>query len=129
MFLGRDIGQRRQVSEQTARLVDSEVKRILDEAHELARVILREHEPLMEAIAEALLQRETLDREEVELLAEGKTLPPLRSPAGPRAVPNPPLSPAAVRKTGEGGVGDLSPSMARGRVDAGTCSSEDAGAS
>jgi cell division protease FtsH len=77
VFLGRELGQRRQVSEHTAQQVDQEVKRILDEAHDRARAVLEEHNDLLEAIAEALLERETLDREEIDLLAAGEELPPL----------------------------------------------------
>ncbi len=75
VFLGREIQQRRDISEHTAQLVDQEVKRILDEAHQRARTVLEAEEELLEAIAEALLERETLNREEVELLADGKPLP------------------------------------------------------
>ncbi|MCJ7628706.1 MAG: ATP-dependent zinc metalloprotease FtsH [Longimicrobiales bacterium] len=77
VFLGRELGHRRVVSEHTARQVDTEVKRILDEAHERARGILEGEKDLMERLAEALLERETLDRGEITLLAEGKALPPL----------------------------------------------------
>ncbi len=80
VFLGRDLGQRRQVSEQTAQLVDGEVKRMLDEAYAQAGVILRANEALMESIALALLERETLDREQIDLLAAGRELPPMRIP-------------------------------------------------
>jgi cell division protease FtsH len=116
VFLGRDIGQRRQVSERTARQVDSEVKRLLDEAYEVARSILMEHRGLLESIALMLLERETLDREQVEILAAGGTLPPIKSPPPPRPESNEP--PAAVPAknpplTGPG-IGDLSPSVARG---------------
>ncbi|MCJ7629372.1 MAG: hypothetical protein MUO50_13415, partial [Longimicrobiales bacterium] len=76
-FLGRELGHRRVVSEHTARQVDTEVKRILDEAHERARGILEGEKDLMGRLAEALLERETLDRGEITLLAEGKALPPL----------------------------------------------------
>ena len=62
VFLGRDFSQRRQVSEHTARIVDQEVKRIIDEAHKKAHEVLEEHGDLLEAIAQALLERETLDR-------------------------------------------------------------------
>jgi cell division protease FtsH len=113
VFLGRDIGQRRQVSEQTARLVDAEVKRLLDESFDQARAVLAANRPLLESITEALLQRETLDRVEVELLAAGKPLPPVRSVASPTPLlpaVSPP-APASVRKPGEG-MGDLSPSPA-----------------
>ncbi len=77
VFLGREIGHRRMVSEHTARLVDTEVKRILDESHERARQILEKENDLMERIASALLERETLNHVEIKLLAEGKPLPPL----------------------------------------------------
>ncbi len=75
VFLGRDIQQRQGVSEHTAQVVDQEVKRILDEAHERAREILEKERDLLEAIAVALLERETLNRHEVELLSSGKPLP------------------------------------------------------
>ncbi len=77
IFLGREIGHRRMVSEHTARQVDTEVKRLLDEAHERARSILVNEQDLMERLAVALLERETLDHGEIQLLAEGKPLPPL----------------------------------------------------
>ncbi len=77
VFLGREITQRRDISEHTAQLVDQEVKRTLDEAHQRAREVLENERELLESIAGALLERETLDRDEVELLAQGKALPPL----------------------------------------------------
>jgi cell division protease FtsH len=77
VFLGRELVQRRDVSEHTAQRVDQEVKRLLDEAHTRARGVIDENRVLLETIAMALLERETLDREEIELLSEGKTLPPL----------------------------------------------------
>ncbi|HEV2736750.1 MAG TPA: ATP-dependent zinc metalloprotease FtsH, partial [Longimicrobiaceae bacterium] len=108
VFLGRDIGQRRQVSEQTAQLVDAEVKRLLDKAIDTARRILREHEALMEIIAQALLERETIDREEVEALAAGRTLPPL--PLRPAVSPPPTPVPTVRPSQDGGGLGGLSPS-------------------
>ncbi len=88
VFLGREIGHRRMVSEHTARQVDTEVKRILDEAHERARSILENEEDLMERLAEALLERETLDHDEIQLLADGKPLPPLEKLIIPGAPSN-----------------------------------------
>jgi len=78
VFLGKDMTQRREVSEHTAQLVDQEVKRTLDDAYERAREVLDAHRDLLEAIAQGLLERETLGREDVELLAEGKPLPPIK---------------------------------------------------
>ena len=77
VFLGRELVQRREVSEHTARQVDEEVKRILDDAHARARGVLEENRELLESIAMALLDRETLDGDEIQMLLEGKTLPPL----------------------------------------------------
>jgi cell division protease FtsH len=77
VFLGREIVQRRAVSEHTARIVDQEVKRILDEAHSRAHEVLGKHKDLLESIAQALLERETLDRGEIQMLARGEPLPPL----------------------------------------------------
>ncbi len=80
IFLGREISQRREVSEKTAELVDGEVKRFLDAAYQRARAILEADLETLHRMAAALLERETLDREEVELLAGGEDLPP-RAPA------------------------------------------------
>ncbi len=77
IFLGREISQHREVSEQTAQLVDAEVRRILDEAYQRARDILEGDLETLHRMAEALLERETLDREEVDLVAQGKDLPPV----------------------------------------------------
>jgi cell division protease FtsH len=75
VFLGREIVQRRAISENVAERVDREVKRLLDEAYESAAKTLEANRDLLEQIAEALLERETLDREEVDLLAAGERLP------------------------------------------------------
>jgi cell division protease FtsH len=88
IFLGRDLGSRHTVSERTAQLVDQEVDRVLREALDRARTTLQEHRTLLDAIATALLERETLNREEVELLASGQSLPPVRpSETGPPDLP------------------------------------------
>jgi cell division protease FtsH len=113
VFLGRDLGQRRQVSEQTAQLVDREVKRLLDEAYDLAGAILVDHRQLLESIATALLERETLDREQVEILAGGGALPPIRSAAPPAEPVELPTGAAAKAPPRTGpGMGELSPSVA-----------------
>jgi cell division protease FtsH len=75
VFLGREIGQRRVVSENVAERVDGEVKRLLDEAYGTAMRMLEGNKELLETIAEALLERETLDREDIDLLAAGEPLP------------------------------------------------------
>jgi cell division protease FtsH len=81
IFLGREVTQRREISDSTAQLVDEEVKRILTNAFADAKRILTERRPALDLLAAALLERETLDRDEVELVVAGKTLPPQERPA------------------------------------------------
>jgi cell division protease FtsH len=79
IFLGREIAQHRDFSEETARQIDLEVRRLIDEAYQSAHTILESHKDAMHRVAVALLERETIDAEEVRLLIEGKELPPMRS--------------------------------------------------
>ena len=90
IFLGREIAQRREISERLSEVVDAEVKRFLDEAYDRARKILVEYRPMLDAMALALLERETLDRDEIALIAQGEPLPPLPPPEPP---PPPAVSP------------------------------------
>jgi cell division protease FtsH len=79
IFLGREIAQHRDFSEETARQIDLEVRRLIDEAYQSANLIINANKDPMHRIAAALLERETIDAEEVRLLIEGKELPPMRS--------------------------------------------------
>jgi cell division protease FtsH len=79
IFLGREIAQHRDFSEETARQIDQEVRRLIDEAYQSAYSIVDAHKDAMHRIANALLERETIDAEEVRLLIEGKELPEMRS--------------------------------------------------
>jgi cell division protease FtsH len=76
IFLGREFAQRQEISEQTQQMVDVEVKRLLDEAHGRARDILNSNRALLDSFATALLERETLDGEDVLILLRGEPLPP-----------------------------------------------------
>jgi len=68
--------------------VDGEVKRLIDEAYQQALQTVRNNRQLLDEIAVALLERETLDREEVYLLATGKPLPEIKAPEpGPTGSP------------------------------------------
>jgi cell division protease FtsH len=79
IFLGREIAQHRDFSEETARQIDLEVRRLIDEAYQMAHSIVEANQGPMHRIAAALLERETIDAEEVRMLIEGKELPPIRS--------------------------------------------------
>ncbi|HEX6434400.1 MAG TPA: cell division protein FtsH, partial [Gemmatimonadales bacterium] len=98
IFLGREFAQRREISERTAQMVDDEVKRLIDEAYSRASLILSENRELLDRIAQALLDRETIDREDLDRLVKNQPLPP-RSlpPAEPAAAPtNPAAKPGAT---------------------------------
>jgi cell division protease FtsH len=79
IFLGREIAQHRDFSEETARQIDLEVRRLIDQAYQAAHSVLDAHKDAMHRIAAALLERETIDAEEVKMLVEGKELPAMRS--------------------------------------------------
>ena len=77
VFLGRDYNQRSQdYSEQTAREIDQEVRRIVDEQYTAVRTLLESKRDRLEAIAKHLLERETLDAEELKAIFEGREIPP-----------------------------------------------------
>ena len=80
IFLGRDYGHQRNFSEDTARVIDSEVHEIVMRNYDSAKKIILEKRDSLVAIAEALLVRETLDGNDVELLMKGGTLPPRPAP-------------------------------------------------
>jgi len=76
IFLGREFAQRREISERTAEAVDDEVKRLVDEAYARAMEIVQANRELLDRIAVALLERETIDREDLDRLMKGEPLPP-----------------------------------------------------
>jgi cell division protease FtsH len=79
IFLGREIAQHRDFSEETARQIDQEVRRLIDEAYQSAYSLVDANKDAMHRIAAALLERETIDAEEVRMLIEGTELPEVRS--------------------------------------------------
>jgi cell division protease FtsH len=72
-------GGERPYSEETARTIDEEVLRIIDESHDKARRLLSEHRKELEALARALLERETLDEEEILDVTGLPSAPPLEN--------------------------------------------------
>jgi cell division protease FtsH len=98
IFLGREIAQHRDFSEDTALQIDKEVKRIVSEAYDKAHNLLSTNRDLLDRIAMALLEREVLDANEVKMLMEGKPLPEkVRTPptTPPQAAPG--TDPKVVR--------------------------------
>ncbi len=68
VFLGREIGEQRDYSERVAEEIDAEVRTLVREAYERALSILKEYRPQLDAIAQRLIEVETLEREEFEAL-------------------------------------------------------------
>jgi len=68
VFLGRDIVKEKDYSEETAKIVDEEVKRIIDECHAKAKQLIEGNKEKLKALAESLLEKEVLDVEEVKRL-------------------------------------------------------------
>ena len=66
VFLAMEMHQKKSVSEETARLIDEEVKRISTEAYNRAKKILEEHKDILEKLAKALVEKETLEAAEVK---------------------------------------------------------------
>jgi cell division protease FtsH len=80
VFLGRDFLTRREHSEDKAREIDEELSRILRERYDEAMRLLRDHRAILDRIADALLERETLEAADLALLVAGKPLPRLPFP-------------------------------------------------
>jgi cell division protease FtsH len=87
IFLGREINQHRDYSEDTAIKIDQQVQRLINNGYESAKGILTSERQTLIRIAEALLEREVLDAADIKLLMENKDLPPMNKPDDP----NPPL--------------------------------------
>ena len=72
VFLGRSVTQHKSTSEETAKHIDAEVRRILDEAYGKATDILKENEEKLHTMAEALMKYETIDESQIDAIMEGK---------------------------------------------------------
>jgi cell division protease FtsH len=71
-FLGRDYGAEADYSEEIAREIDDEIRRVIEESHELALSTLREHIDQLHKISLILIERETIDRDQFERLLAGE---------------------------------------------------------
>jgi cell division protease FtsH len=74
VFLGRDMMSHKNYSEETAQIIDAEIKRIVTQGHSKAKELLEENLDTLHRLAAALLERETLTGKEVDLIMEGKEL-------------------------------------------------------
>ena len=74
VFLGHSVTQHKSVSDATARIIDEEVRRLVDEGKALAEKILTEHRKGLDTVANALLEFESLSGDEIEALLRGETI-------------------------------------------------------
>jgi cell division protease FtsH len=74
VFLGHSVTQHKNMSDATARVIDEEIRRFVEEGEQTARTILTEHIDELEAIAKGLLEYETLSREDIDTLIRGEPL-------------------------------------------------------
>ena len=106
IFLGREIAQHRDYSEDTAIRIDKEVTKIVMTSYDKARELIESNRDAMGRIAEALLEREVLDANDLQLLIDNKPLP--------EVVSSPPPSEPAAPATGETEVPAVEPTPAPG---------------
>ena len=83
IFLGREISQHRDYSEETAESIDEQVRSLVMQGYERAKTILTENMDALERIAEGLLERESLDAAQIQLLIDGEPLGEAAAPAEP----------------------------------------------
>src|SRR5213080_298730 len=90
VFLGREIGEQKNYSEKTAEAIDEEIRRLIDEGYAQAVSIITEHRDVLDRMAQALIQFETLEGEALERFFQGlppepptTATPPTPAPAAP----------------------------------------------
>ncbi len=119
-FLGREFGHQADYSDEIAREIDDEIRRVVESAHQRAKDILTEHRETLNSVSEVLVRRETIEKAEFEALIAGKTeeevfpeevatpqIPPPAAPAdqpeekkAPRTLPRPGLAGGGVEARG-----------------------------
>jgi cell division protease FtsH len=98
VFLGRDFTSERNYSDATARIIDEEIKKIVDEAHQRAVQLLKVNRNVLNRVAEALIERETLDSGELDMLMKGEPLPELPKLPPPTAPADSQSQPAEKKR-------------------------------
>jgi cell division protease FtsH len=86
VFLGRDLGHQPNYSDHVAAKIDAEVRQLIDEAHDEAREILHTHRKTLDRLAQALMEKETLDTPEVMEVLSDVPKRPARLTSDPRRV-------------------------------------------
>jgi len=101
VFLGRSVTQTKNISEDTMRKVDAEVRRIIDEQYAIARKLIEDNADKMHAMAKALLDWETIDGEQIDDIMSGRPpRPPKESSGGSGPSSDAPSGGSAVSDAG-----------------------------
>ena len=102
-FLGRDMGNEPDYSDEVAREIDDEIRRIIEEGHDIATRVLREHLDDLHRISQILIERETIDRDQFERLVSGESertrCSRRRRPSRPRTRSRPPSASRSRRRS------------------------------
>ena len=103
VFLGRSVTKTTNMSEETMRKVDQQIRRIIDEQYGVARKLIEDHKDKMHAMAQALLDWETIDSEQIDDIMAGRPprppkdwTPPTNRPSGPTPPAQADSAPAAA---------------------------------
>jgi len=88
-FLGREMGSEPDYSDEVAREIDDEVRRIIEEGHDIATRVLREHIDDLHRISQILIERETIDRDQFERLLAGESADAVFPPEPVTPAPEP----------------------------------------
>jgi cell division protease FtsH len=83
IFLGREIAQHRDYSEDTAIKIDQEVRKLVNNGYNTAKQLITDNRDTLDRIAKALIEREVLDANEIKLLVDGQDLPSRPTPSKP----------------------------------------------
>jgi cell division protease FtsH len=117
-FLGREFSAEPDYSDEIAREIDDEIRRIVEAAHQRAKDLLTEHRRRLEIISEILVKRETIEKEEFEALLEGKSEEEVFG-ADATTPPSVPGAPAPAERPGREAPRPLPrPGLAGGGVEA-----------
>lgn len=92
VFLGRSVTKTKEVSDATAKLIDSEVRDIIDRNYKAAEIILNEKMDILHLMAEALIKYETIDSEQIAEIMTGKQASPPKDWVEPNGRNQPPAS-------------------------------------
>jgi cell division protease FtsH len=119
-FLGREFSAEPDYSDEIAREIDDEIRRIVESAHQRAKDLLTEHKDALETISEVLVKRETIEKEEFVALLDGKSEEEVFGAADAASPPpNVPGAPAAAERPGREAPRPLPrPGLAGGGVEA-----------